>query len=250
MTQTLSRVALVTGASRGIGRSISLALCEQVDEIYLNHRSNESLVNDLVLEIQSKTKTKATAIAFDVSNEQSVLDAFALIEKQSGGVDVLVNNAGISIDALLLRSKTQDFQSIFNVNLLGAFLCTKAAIKSMMKRNNDGRIIYISSVVGQMGNAGQAMYAASKAGLIGFAKSMARELASRQITVNTVAPGFIKTDMTDTLNEKQKEALLKTIPLGRYGEPEEIAGVVEFLASRQSSYMTGQVIGVNGGMYL
>ena len=225
-----------------------MALAEPSALVYVNYRSGEKEALAVVAEIE-RLGGKAKAIAFDVADTESVQQAFEQIVKESGGIDVLVNNAGIAIDTLVLRAKDEDWQTVMDVNLKGSFVCTRAALRSMLKRPN-GRIIFMTSVVGQMGNAGQAMYSASKAGIMGLTKSIAREVASRGITVNAVAPGFVKTDMTDSLNEDQKQALLTQIPLRRYAEPEEIASIVKFLASTSASYITGQVIAANGGMYL
>lgn len=249
MTDSVStRIIVVTGASRGIGKAIALALAEPDAIVYVNYRSGEAEAMQVVAEIE-RNGGKAKAIAFDVANTESVQQAFEKIVSESGGIDVLVNNAGISIDTLVLRAKDQDWHTVMDVNLKGSFVCARAALRTMLKRPN-GRIIFMTSVVGQMGNAGQAMYSASKAGIMGLTKSIAREVASRGVTVNAVAPGFVKTDMTDSLKEDQKQALLTQIPLRRYAEPEEIASIVKFLASKSASYITGQVIAANGGMYL
>ncbi|MFH1018609.1 MAG: 3-oxoacyl-[acyl-carrier-protein] reductase [Pseudomonadota bacterium] len=246
------RVAVVTGASRGIGRAIALALAGPDIFVYVNDRptpEETELAKKVVAEIRAKG-AQAQELMFDITNTEAVDQAFDTIAKEQGGVDVLVNNAGIAIDNLVLRIKESDWQKVIDVNLKGAFFCTKAALKTMMRRQNHGRIVSISSVVGQMGNAGQSVYAASKAGLIGITKSVAREVAARKITVNAVAPGFVRTAMTDRLTDEQKEAFLKAVPLGRWAEPEEVAHVVCFLVSEKASYITGQVIAVNGGLYL
>ncbi len=241
------KVAIVTGASRGIGRSVALRLAGQGARIVASAR-NARLLEELVSEIKS-SGGEAVAVVGDVAVSA---DADSLIDtavKTYGRVDVLVNNAGITRDGLLLRMKDEDWDMVLDVNLKGAFLCTRAAAKVMSKQRS-GRIINISSVVGEMGNAGQANYCASKAGLLGLTKSVARELARRNVTVNAITPGFITTDMTEELPEKTRQELTAQIPLGRLGEAEDIAYAVQFLASDQSGYITGQVLGVNGGMYM
>ncbi|MCB0307935.1 MAG: 3-oxoacyl-[acyl-carrier-protein] reductase [Bdellovibrionales bacterium] len=248
MTDTIDRVVLVTGASRGIGKSIALALSNETSMVYVNYQKSASIAQEVVSEIKANGG-QAKAIGFDVSDLNSVKESFEQMAKESKGIDVLVNNAGVSIDGLVLRAKEADWQKVIDVNLKGAFYCAQAALKTMLKRPN-GRIVFLSSVVGQMGNAGQAIYAASKAGIHGLTKSIAKEVASRNITVNAVAPGFVRTEMTDNLTEDQKQTLLRHIPLQRYAEPEEIASIVKFLVSTKASYVTGQVIAVNGGMYL
>ena len=248
MTQNL-RSIVVTGASRGIGKAIAQALANDNSFVWVNYRSRQEDALLVVDQIRS-AGGHAQDINFDVSSSESVQAAFATIEEVSGGVDVLVNNSGVAIDSLLLRSKDADIAKTIQTNLLGAMYCSRAAMKTMLRRKNYGRIISVGSVVGLMGNAGQTAYAASKGGLFAFTKSLAREVASRQITVNAVAPGFVKTDMTVGLKAEQQEAMLKMIPLGRYAEPDEIASVIQFLASSQSSYITGQVISINGGMFM
>ncbi len=241
------KVVIVTGASRGIGRTLALTLAGTGAKVVLSARNEEAL-NQLVAEIQAAGGA-AVAVAGDVSSASA---AEKLIEAGVGAfgrVDVLVNNAGVTRDALLLRMKDEDWDEVLNVNLKGAFLCTRAAAKVMSKQRF-GRIINISSVVGEMGNPGQANYCASKAGLLGLTKSVARELARRNVTVNAITPGFIVTDMTDALPEKTREELAAQIPLGRFGSAEDIAHAVIFLASDQAGYITGQTLGVNGGMYM
>jgi 3-oxoacyl-[acyl-carrier protein] reductase len=241
------KVAVVTGASRGIGRSIALALAAQGAKVVASARNTEAL-DKLVAEIKGQGGD-ATAVVGDVALDA---DAARLIEQAVaayGKIDILVNNAGITRDGLLLRMKNEDWDAVIDTNLKGAFFCIRAAAKVMSKQRS-GRIINISSVVGEMGNAGQANYCASKAGLLGLTKSVARELARRNITVNAITPGFIVTDMTDGMTDKAREAMTEQIPLGRLGEAEDIASAVIFLASDQSSYVTGQVLGVNGGMYM
>jgi 3-oxoacyl-[acyl-carrier protein] reductase len=241
------KVAVVTGASRGIGRAIALALVAQGAKVVASARNAQAL-DDLVAEIEAQGG-EATAVAGDVALES---DAARLIEQAVaayGQIDVLVNNAGITRDGLLLRMKDEDWDAVIDTNLKGAFHCIRAVAKVMSKQRS-GRIINISSVVGEMGNAGQANYCASKAGLLGLTKSVARELARRNITVNAITPGFIVTDMTDGMTDKARETMTEQIPLGRLGEADDVANAVIFLASEQSSYMTGQVLGVNGGMYM
>ena len=241
------KVAVVTGASRGIGRAIALALVAQGAKVVASARNAQAL-DDLVAEIEAQGG-EATAVAGDVALES---DAARLIEQAVaayGQIDVLVNNAGITRDGLLLRMKDEDWDAVIDTNLKGAFHCIRAVAKVMSKQRS-GRIINISSVVGEMGNAGQANYCSSKAGLLGLTKSVARELARRNITVNAITPGFIVTDMTDGMTDKARESMTEQIPLGRLGEADDVANAVIFLASEQSSYVTGQVLGVNGGMYM
>ena len=241
------KVAIITGASRGIGRFVAVALAAQGAKVVASARNAEAL-ESLVAEIKAQGGD-ALAVVADVATEA---DANNLIEQAVatyGRVDILINNAGITRDGLLLRMKNDDWDAVLDTNLKGAFLCTRAAAKYMSKQRA-GRIINISSVVGEMGNAGQANYCASKAGLLGLTKSVARELARRNVTVNAVTPGFIVTDMTENMTDKAREAMTEQIPLGRLGEAEDVANAVLFLASDQSSYITGQVLGVNGGMYM
>jgi 3-oxoacyl-[acyl-carrier protein] reductase len=241
------KIAVVTGASRGIGRSISLALSAAGATIVamdMDQASTDAVVAEL-------KAAGGSAMAF-VGNVTVAADADAMIDaavKEFGRVDILVNNAGITRDGIFLRMKDEDWDAVLTVNLKGAFLCSRAASKVMAKQRS-GRIINIASVVGQMGNAGQANYCASKAGLIGLTKSNARELAKRNVTVNAVAPGFIATAMTDALADKVKAELLTQIPLERLGSAEDIANAVLFLAAEASGYITGQVVAVNGGMYM
>ena len=241
------KVAIVTGASRGIGRSIALALAAQGAKVVASARNAEAL-DSLVAEVE-RQGGEATAVVGDVAVEA---DAARLIEQAVaayGQVDILVNNAGITRDGLLLRMKSEDWDAVIDTNLKGAFFCIRAAAKVMTKQRS-GRIINISSVVGEMGNAGQANYCASKAGLLGLTKSVARELARRNVTVNAITPGFIVTDMTDGMTDKAREAMSEQIPMGRLGEADDVAHAVLFLASDLSSYVTGQILGVNGGMYM
>lgn len=240
------KVALVTGGSRGIGRNIAKILAGEGYNVAITYNSNEELANEVVRELEH-SGVKAACFKANISIKDQVDNLISEIEKELGSICVLVNNAGITKDNLLIRMSEDDWDSVMDVNLKGAFLTTKAVARGMMKKRY-GKIINISSVVGVMGNAGQGNYSASKAGLIGFTKSMARELASRGIRVNAVAPGFIRTDMTDSLKEEVKEAMLSNIPLGYFAEPEEVSNLVAFLASENSDYITGQVIQIDGGM--
>jgi 3-oxoacyl-[acyl-carrier protein] reductase len=242
------KTALITGGSRGIGRVIALKLAELGANIVVNYKSSANAAEEIVKNVESKG-TKAIAAQGDVS---SFIDAEKIIKtavSEFGALDILVNNAGITADGLLMRMKEEDFDKVIEVNLKGAFNCIRHASKVMVKQRS-GKIINISSVVGITGNAGQANYAAAKAGVIGLTKSAAKELASRGINVNAVAPGFIETDMTDTLSEKVREGALGSIPLKRFGKAEDVAEVVAFLSSDNSSYITGQVINVDGGMVI
>ena len=241
------RIAVVTGASRGIGRSIALALAAKgatIVAVDMDQVSTEAVVAEL-----QAAGSKALAVVGNVTVSADVERMIDAATEAFGRVDILVNNAGITRDGLLMRMKDEDWDAVLNVILKGAFLCTRAAFKVMSKQRY-GRIINIASVVGQMGNAGQANYCASKAGLIGLTKSNARELAKRSITVNAVAPGFIATAMTDALSEKVRNDLTAQIPLERLGSADDIANAVVFLASEQSGYITGHVLSVNGGMYM
>ncbi|MEH2403912.1 3-oxoacyl-[acyl-carrier-protein] reductase [Nostoc sp.] len=247
MTLLQDKVAIVTGASRGIGRSIAIELASQGAIAVINYASSSAAAEAVVTEI-TDAGGQAIAIQADVSKIDQV-DALvnAVIEKFSR-VDILVNNAGITRDTLLLRLKPEDWQAVIDLNLTGVFLCTRTISKIMLKQRS-GRIINITSVAGQIGNPGQSNYSAAKAGVIGFTKSVAKELATRGITVNAVAPGFITTDMTSNLNNS--EDILKYIPLGRFGQPEEVAGMVRFLAADPAAaYITGQVFNVDGGMVM
>ena len=241
------QVAVVTGASRGIGRCIALALAGQGAKLVVSARNVNALAA-VVDEIKA-SGGEAVAIAADVAKSEDADNLVAAAVEKFGRLDILVNNAGITRDGLLLRMKDEDWDAVLDTNLKGAFACTRAAAKVMSKQRY-GRIINISSVVGEMGNPGQANYSASKAGMIGLTKSNALELARRNVTVNAITPGFIMTDMTDELSDKQKEELTAQIPLGRLGESEDVAQAVLFLASKGAGYMTGQVLGVNGGMYM
>jgi 3-oxoacyl-[acyl-carrier protein] reductase len=246
MGNLTGKVAIVTGASRGIGKAIAAALAQEGAKLAINYASSASAAEALVQEIQDRGG-EAIAISADVSNPEQVEALIKSVMDKWGRIDILVNNAGITKDTLLLRMKLEDWQSVIDLNLTGVFLCTQKVAKIMLKQKS-GRIINIASVAGQMGNAGQANYSAAKAGAIGFTKTVAKELASRNITVNAVAPGFITTDMTAGL---EAEAILSYIPLARYGTPEEVAGMVRFLAADPSAaYITGQVFNVDGGMVM
>ncbi len=241
------KVAVITGASRGIGKSISLALAAQGATIVAMDM-DQATTDEAVAEFQA-AGAKALAVVGNVTLAEDVERMIEKAVEAFGRVDILVNNAGITRDGLIMRMKDDDWDAVLDVNLKGAFLCTRAAFKVMSKQRY-GRIINIASVVGQMGNAGQANYCASKAGLIGLTKSNAREMAKRNVTVNAVAPGFIETAMTDALPEKVRQELAAQIPLERLGSADDIANAVVFLASESSAYITGHVLSVNGGMYM
>ncbi len=244
----IASVILVTGAARGIGQAIATALAQPGRTIYLNDVVLGAEAHQTQKDVAAKG-AQARLLEFNVADFEAVQRGIDEIVKESGRLDILVNNAGITRDNLILRMKEAEWDAVLAVNLKGAYNCIRAVSKTMVKQRY-GRIINLSSVVGVMGNAGQANYSASKAGLLGLTKSVARELASRNITVNAVAPGFIQTEMTESLPEKVKAEMLAQIPLGRFGTPEEVAKVVVFLASEAAAYITGQVIHLNGGMLM
>jgi len=248
MTDSVKRTILVTGGSRGIGRGICLAFAHADNHIFFNYSSAGEAAAQTERLVAEAGGT-ATGIQVNVASEKEVSGFIARALDETGRIDVLVNNAGITRDGLLVRMKESDWEDVLNINLKGTFLCIKAVTKPMMKQRY-GRIINVSSVVGVSGNPGQANYVASKAGIIGLTKGVAKELASRGITANVVAPGYIETDMTADLPDKAKEAMVNQIPLGRAGTPEDIAATVVFLASDSAAYITGQVIHVSGGMYM
>ncbi|MCK1992511.1 3-oxoacyl-[acyl-carrier-protein] reductase [Peribacillus muralis] len=240
--------AIVTGASRGIGREVALELALQGADVAINYSGSEAKANEVVDEIKALGR-EAFAIQCDVANGESVTSMIKEVVERFGRVDILVNNAGITRDNLLMRMKEDEWDAVINTNLKGVFLCTKAVTRQMMKQRS-GRIINMASIVGVSGNAGQANYVAAKAGVIGLTKTTAKELASRGITVNAIAPGFISTDMTGELPEDVQKAMLAQIPLARFGDPKEVACVASFLASDASKYMTGQTLHVDGGMVM
>ncbi|MCU6795299.1 3-oxoacyl-[acyl-carrier-protein] reductase [Paenibacillus sp. WQ 127069] len=242
------KTALVTGASRGIGRAIALSLAEAGADVAVNYAGSEASAAEVVSLIEAMGR-KAFKVKADVSSSQEVDDMFKQVLGTFGQLDILVNNAGITRDNLIMRMKEDEFDQVIAINLKGVFNCIKAATRPMMKQRS-GRIINISSVVGVLGNPGQINYVAAKAGVIGMTKASAKELSSRGITVNAVAPGFIETDMTDKLSEDTVAGLLQQIPLARLGKPDDIAKAVRFLASDDASYMTGQTIHIDGGMYM
>lgn len=242
------KVALVTGASRGIGRAIAILMAKQGADVVVNYSGSEGAAQETVDAILALGR-KAIKVKANVGNAEEVAAMVEEAHTAFGRIDILVNNAGITRDGLLMRMKDNDWDDVMNINLKGVYLVTKAVSKIMMKQRS-GKIVNMTSVVGVTGNAGQANYSASKAGVIGFTKTCAKELASRGITVNAIAPGFIHTDMTDVLPDKVKEAMVQTIPVGRMAEPEEVAVVATFLASDMASYITGQVINVDGGMVM
>lgn len=242
------QVAVVTGGSRGIGAAVCARLGELGAMVIVNYSASAAGAEKVVSTITT-AGGKAEALQFDVSNSEAVDKAFAQILDRHGRVDVLVNNAGVAIDGLLVRTKDQDWTRTIDINLSGAFYCARAVAKPMMKARR-GRIINLSSVIGLMGNAGQAAYSASKAGIFGLTKSLAKELASRNVTVNAIAPGYIDTDMTASLTDDLKKSVMDSIPLNRIGTPDDIAGVVAFLSSKDAEYITGTVINVTGGMYM
>jgi 3-oxoacyl-[acyl-carrier protein] reductase len=248
MTEGIKRTILVTGGSRGIGRGICLAFAHVDNHIFFNYSSAGEAAAQTE-QLVAEAGGAATGLQVNVASEKEVSEFVARALDETGRIDVLVNNAGITRDGLLVRMKESDWEDVLNINLKGTFLCIKAVTRPMMKQRY-GRIINVSSVVGVSGNPGQANYVASKAGIIGLTKGVARELASRGITANAVAPGYIETDMTADLPDKAKEAMINQIPLGRVGTAEDIAAAVVFLASDQAAYITGQVLHISGGMYM
>jgi 3-oxoacyl-[acyl-carrier protein] reductase len=244
---TLNRVAFVTGASRGIGRSIALTLCRSGYEIVVASPEVEN--NEAVAAEIRACSGRALTLNFDLTSLDSIKSGVASALKECGRIDVLVNNAGITKDGLAVRMKPEDWNLVIQINLTGAFYTAQQVLPAMMKERW-GRIVNVASVVGQMGNAGQANYVSSKAGIIGLTKALAREVASRNITVNAVAPGFIETDMTAKLPQEVKDQMASTIALKRFGTPDDVAAAVRFLASEEAGYITGNVINVNGGMYM
>jgi 3-oxoacyl-[acyl-carrier protein] reductase len=239
------QIALVTGASRGIGRAIAIALSHAGACVIINYRGNQAAAEETL----NALAVQGELCPFDVGEEAQVEQAAEKIVDQHKKIDILVNNAGVTIDNLLMRTKPAEWDQIIGTNLKGTILCTKSVSRYMI-RQRYGRIINLSSVVGQTGNVGQSLYAASKAGIIGFTKTVAREVASRGVTVNAVAPGFIESDMTARLPEKLRQSFIQSIPLGRFGTCDEIAEMVVFLAGPGAGYITGQVFGVNGGLYM
>ena len=253
MAENSKRIVVVTGGSRGIGRAICQSMAGADTHIYFNYFNPKSPDEEAekareTEKIIADAGGSAASMSVDVVSETDVMAFFDKIMDDVGRIDVLVNNAGITRDTLLVRMKTADWDAVLDTNLKGTFLCTKTVAKTMMKQRY-GRIVNIASVVGATGNAGQANYSASKAGVIGFTKTVAKELASRGVTVNAVAPGFIETDMTAVLPDKAKEAMMQQIPMGRIGTPGDVAAAVKFLVSDSASYITGQVLHINGGMY-
>jgi 3-oxoacyl-[acyl-carrier protein] reductase len=242
------RVAVVTGATRGIGRAIATQLASDGFNIVVNYRGDAEPANALVSELEGHG-VAARAIQADITKAEDVASLIEGAIAAFGKLDALVNNAGITRDTLLMRMSEEDWDAVLTTNLKGAFLCSKAAIRPMI-RQRGGTIVNLTSVIGLVGNAGQANYAAAKAGLVGFTKSLAKEVGSRGITVNAVAPGFIETRLTDVLSEEIKEASIKQIPLGRFGTPEDVAGAVSFLVSPAARYITGHVLSVDGGLFM
>ncbi len=244
----VGRVAVVTGGSRGIGRAICLRLASMGALVYVNYVSRSSAAEETVTLIQ-QTGGKAEILCFDVAESAAVQNSFKKVIKEAGAIDILVNNAGITRDGLMARMKEDDWDAVLDTNLKGAFLCAKAASREMMKKKW-GRIVNIASVSGFAGNPGQVNYSAAKAGMIGLTKAMAREYASRNITVNSVAPGYIATEMTDLLSDEVREQIQKEIPLASFGKVEDVAAAVAYLVSDDGCYITGQTLHINGGMYM
>ena len=247
MAENEQKVALVTGGSRGIGKAIAMRLAAEGAYVVVNYAKNREAAEEVVSSIE-KAGGRARVSGFDVSDFDTVQEEIENIVTELGGIQILVNNAGITQDTLIVRMKKDDWENVMTTNLNSVFNCTKAVARIMIKQRH-GRIINLTSVVGEMGNSGQTNYAASKAGIIGFTKAAARELASRAITVNAVSPGFIETDITQNLTDEIRKQYIDKIPLQRFGSPEDVAGVVSFLASNEASYITGEVVRVNGGIY-
>jgi 3-oxoacyl-[acyl-carrier protein] reductase len=243
------QVALVTGGSRGIGRATVLALAKQGACVVINYRGNQAAAEETLAALCAQERGSGELCRFDVTDENQIDATVKKIVDRHQKIDILVNNAGITADNLLIRVKADDWDQVAGTNLKGTILCAKAVTRVML-RQRYGRIINLSSVVGQAGNAGQSIYAATKAGILGFTKALAREVASRGITVNAVAPGFIETDMTARLPAKLQEESLRSIPLGRFGTCDEVAEAIAFLSGPKAGYITGQIIGINGGMYM
>lgn len=244
----VGKVALVTGGSRGIGRAVALKLAENGADVAINYAGNTAAAEEVKAAIE-KLGRKAMLVQGSVADTDGVQAIVNQVVKELGRLDILINNAGITRDGLLMRMKEADWDAVLETNLKGVFNCSKAVMRTMMKQKS-GRIVNMASVVGEMGNPGQANYAAAKAGVIGFTKSLAKEVASRGITVNAVAPGFIATDMTKVLTDDQKAEMARSIPLGRAGQPEDVANAVLFLVSDEAAYITGQVLNVDGGMVM
>jgi 3-oxoacyl-[acyl-carrier protein] reductase len=242
------KTALITGASRGIGRAIAVKLAKQGAFTYINYARNEKAAHETITTIE-KDGGRGSLSQFDVRNADAVKDAISKIIKEKGSLDILVNNAGITLDGIFVRTKEESWNDVIDTNLKGVFNCSRLALRYMMKQRW-GRIVNITSIVAEAGNAGQVCYSASKAGIIGLTKSLAKEIGSRNICINAVAPGFIETDMTASIGEENREKLVDLIPLARLGRPEDVAGVVSFLVSGEADYITGQVIHVNGGLYM
>ncbi|MFT9494550.1 3-oxoacyl-[acyl-carrier-protein] reductase [Anaerosolibacter sp.] len=244
----LGKTAVVTGGSRGIGRAIVLKLAEMGANIVVNYTSSPQKAEEVVALVKEMGR-EAIAIQANVSDSDAIQKMMQEVEEKFSTIDILINNAGITKDTLLMKMKDEDWDQVMDINLRGTFNCTKAVTRKMMKQRN-GKIVNLASVVGVMGNAGQANYAASKAGIIGFTKSVAKELATRGINVNAVAPGFIQTEMTDILSDEVKEAMMANIPMKQLGTPEDVANVIAFLCSDDAKYITGQVLHVDGGMVM
>ena len=243
------QIALVTGGSRGIGRATVLTLGRLGAHVVINYRNNQAAAEETLAALTADGQGRGELCRFDIADENQIEAAIKIIVDRHHKIDILVNNAGVTADNLLIRMKPDDWDQVVGINLKGTILCTKAVTRVML-RQRYGRIIHLSSVVGQTGNAGQSIYAATKAGILGFTKAVAREVASRGITVNAVAPGFIETEMTAKLPAKLQEEFLRSIPLGRFGTCEDVAESIAFLAGPAAGYITGQVISVNGGVYM